>query len=253
MMLQDVLETVNIRIYQYLHPKDLISLATCSRHHWNDIIQQLDVICVRHLPLTLGTRTNYIGELRIGSSFLSKAELLDFVMSKAEDANLLLVDTTTMEESRSRAMDLFLGERQNITTAKCYYSLDDGRISTIECYYRCNIEKQTAISWIHYILEDRNAFKRNVRDRDTYEFMKAWLDLLVSLQYNSSIIQHSNNRAVVSFKMWRWSCKHPKLNGQGIAGVGLTINVQRNLDATSEGNATEMSNNIIELRLTRMY
>ena len=251
MMLQDVLETVNIRIYQYLHPKDLISLATCSHHHWNDIIQQLDVICVRHLPLTLGTRTNYIGELRIGSSFLSKAELLDFVMSKAEDANLLLVDTTTMEESRSRAMDLFLGERQNSTTAKCY-SLDtsDGRISTIECNYRCNIEKQTATSWIHYILD---RFKRNVRDRHTYEFMKAWLDLLVSLQFNSSIIQHSNNPVVVSFKIWRWSCKHPKLNGQGIAGVGLTIDMQRNLDATSEGNATEKSNNIIELRLTRMY
>lgn len=216
MMLQDVLETVNIRIYQYLHPKDLISLATCSRHLWNDIIQQLDVICVRHLPLTLGTRTNYIGELIIGSSFLSKAELLDFVMSKAEDANLLLVDTTTMEESRSMAMDLFLGEGQNSTTAKCY-SLDtsDGRISTIECNYRCNIEKQTATSWIHYIC-DRNAFKTNARDRDTYEFMKAWLDLLVSLQFNSSIIQHSNNHVVVSFKMWRWSCKHPKLNGQGI-------------------------------------
>ena len=32
---------------------------------------------------------------------------------------------------------------------------------------------------------------------------------------------------MINFGTWRWSCKNTKLNGNGIAGVGVMINIQK--------------------------
>eukprot|EP00571_Detonula_confervacea_P017241 CAMPEP_0172312046 /NCGR_PEP_ID=MMETSP1058-20130122/16472_1 /TAXON_ID=83371 /ORGANISM="Detonula confervacea, Strain CCMP 353" /LENGTH=245 /DNA_ID=CAMNT_0013025391 /DNA_START=118 /DNA_END=855 /DNA_ORIENTATION=- len=234
---QDVLENVGMNIYYYLHPKDLFSFGSCSRQLWNDIIHnKLAKICMHHLPLHLGVGTNYLAEFCKGHSFSDKAELLEYVLDKTEAAKLMIVDTNTMEESRSRAREVLLGD-DNKSTAKFYAPnrndsnnlLSHPLQCTVECHYQNVIEKCSAMSWVKYIL-DRDAFKKNRKDKDTCQFIKAWLDFLFS-QRN------------IDFGMWRWSCKHGNLNGHGIAGVGVML-----ITVDSEG-----INNTMEIRLARKY
>mmetsp|Transcript_2002 Transcript_2002/g.3548 ORF Transcript_2002/g.3548 Transcript_2002/m.3548 type:complete len:90 (+) Transcript_2002:116-385(+) len=87
--------------------------------------------------------------------------------------------------------------------------------------------KRSAISWANYNL-DRDACKRSSADKETYQFIQAWLNCLFS----------RNNDNNMTFGMWRWSCKHGDLNGHGIAGVGVMITT-----ATTT----------MEVRLTRKY
>ena len=194
---------------------------------WHVLSQALEwhyCVCKYHLlSLQLGVRTNYLAEICESSSFSDKATLLEHVLDKAENAGLVLADTTTVDESRSRARDVLLLSNVNTSTAKfCALNRGDEIKSryllpiTVECHYQRRIEKNSAFSWVEYIL-DRDACKNtNGRDRKTYLFIKVWLEFLFS------------NSDDASFGMWRWSCKHPKLNGHGIAGVGVTRTIIAN-------------------------
>ena len=244
-MFQDVLENVGMPIYYYLHPKDLSSLSSCNRHLRNDMIvhssNKLAKICIHHLPLQLGAGSNYLAEFHEGHSFSDKEALLNHVLDKTEAANLVLVDTRTVVESRSRAREVLLlpgNGNEYKSTAKfhtlCNYNENDDRsiallpAITVECYYQREIEKRSAISWANYNL-DRDACKRSDADKETYQFIQAWLNCLFS---------RNNNDNSMTFGMWRWSCKHRDLNGHGIAGVGVMITT-----ATTT----------MEVRLTRKY
>ena len=235
---QDVLEKAGMHIYYYLQPKELFSFVICCHNLWNDIIHdKLAMICKYHLlPLQLGVGTNYLAEIRERSSFSDKATLLEHVLDKAENAGLVLADTKTVDASRIRARDVLVLGDVNTSTAKfCALNRGDEIKSssllpiTVECYYQRRTEKNSAISWVEYIL-DRDACKnKNCRDRTAYLFIKEWLNFLFSY------------RDDISFGMWRWSCKHPKLNGHGIAGVGVTTNIANGGDDN------------LEIRLTRFY
>ena len=228
-MLQDISENVGMQIYLFLHPKDLLHFSLCSRHFWNDIARnKLAQICGYHLPLQLGVGTNYFAEFREEHSFSSKAELLEYVLDKAEAAGLLLVDAASIEESRSMAREMLLGDNDTKSTAKFYHNTILPPI-TVECHYDGRIGKDSATSWANYI-SDRDACRQNKKDRGTYKIIKAWLDFLFS-QRN------------IDYGIWRWSCKHRTLNGHGIAGVGVMIMT------TSSGG----TNDTLEVRLTRKY
>ena len=236
---QDVLEKAGMHIYCCLQPKELFSFGMCCHKLWNDIIHnKLAMTCKYHLlPLQLGVGTNYLAEIRERSSFSDKTSLLEHVLDKAENAGLVLADTTTVDESRSRARDVLVLGDINTSTAKfCALNRGDEIKSrsllpiTVECHYQRRIEKNSAFSWVEYIL-DRDACKnKNGRDRKTYLFIKVWLDFLFSYRDDAS------------FGMWRWSCKHPKLNGHGIAGVGVTRTIIANGGVDN-----------LEIRLTRIY
>lgn len=249
MVFQDVLENAGMHIYYFLQPKELFSFGICSRKLWNDIIHdKLAMVCKYHLlPLQLGARTNYLAEFRERISFSDKAALLEHVLDKVEAAGLVLADTTTMDESRSRAREVLVLGDGNTSTAKfCALNRGDEIKSssllpiTVECHYQHSIEKDSAISWVEYIL-DRDACKnKNGSDRLTYQFIKEWLDFLFSCRPDGS------------FGMWRWSCKHPKLNGHGIAGVGVTRTITN--DECSGGDDDYAENtNALEIRLTRIH
>lgn len=245
-VLQDVLDNVGMQIYYYLHPKDLFSLGSCSRHLRNDVVHsKLDKICIHHLPLQLGAATNYLAEFREGHSFSDKEELLNHVLDKTEAAKLVLVDTRTVKESRSRAREVLLLGNDYKSTAKFHalHDKNDNLIAlptTVECYYQNGIEKRSAISWANYNL-DRDACKRNGADKETYQFIQAWLNCIFS---------RNDNR---TFGMWRWSCKHRDLNGHGIAGVGVMITSTTTTLLGADAEGANNSTTIMEVRLTRKY
>ena len=250
-LLQDILlGSICLHIYQYLHPKDLSSLlATCNHELWNDIVvrHKIATICMSHLPLQIGIGTNYIADFVEGISFHSQEDLLDFILDKTEVANLLFDGTTTIEESRSRAREMLL------PTIRCqharFYTPNDMFSTTIECHYQWGIEKSSALSWVKYIL-NRDACKKNVRDRETNQLIGDWLKFLFALLHSSR-----TNNNLVTFGMWRWSCKNPNLYGHGIAGVGVMIDIQQQQQQQqqSSGHDNSTTSHTFEVRLTRNY
>lgn len=241
---------VSMQIYHYLHPKDLFCFFSCSHSMRNFIIHhgnKMAKICMHHLPLQLGAETNYQVDFIQGNSFSSKSMLLDHVLNKTEAANLLLIDANTMEESRRRARELLLHGTGQKSTAKFNPQNNEHTASpaavTVECHYQNNITKSSASCWVNYIL-DRDACKSSGKDREIHRFVKAWLDCL----FSSSHHQHPSENDCV-FGMWRWTCKHQKLNGHGIAGVGVTIRCA----AASTAECQQGTDDVMELRLTRKY
>lgn len=246
--LEEILVNVGLQIYCYLHPKDLLSFSLCNREYlWNDIIRdKLFKICsMHHLPLNLGVGTNYLAEFKEGCSFLDKAHLLDFVLDMTERADLLLVDTVSMDESRMGAREALLGDDNSDNSTLKFYSnssnnnnsMERNITITVDCHYQSTTNKDSAISWTKYIL-DRDACKRSIKDKKTQRLIWAWLNMMFAQSNNSNI-------STVSFGLWRWTCKHQKLNGQGIAGVGVLF-----MKTDSNENTND---EYLELRLTRQY
>ena len=120
--------------------------------------------------------------------------------------------------------------------------------TTIECHYQWGIEKSSALSWVKYIL-NRDACKKNVRDRETNQLIGDWLKFLFALLHSSR-----TNNNLVTFGMWRWSCKNPNLYGHGIAGVGVMIDIQQQQQQQqSSGHDNSTTSHTFEVRLTRNY
>ena len=285
---QDILDNNNVgmQIYCYLNPADISRLGSCSHHLRETIIcnNNLSKICMHQLPLHLGARTNYLVDFCKGHSFSTKADLFEYVLGKTERANLVMAmadrqeqlqqqQTVTMEESRRKARELFLIGNDNdefiVGSARScapFVSCNSSHpqqqaggasqpttITSVECYHQTQIEITSAKSWITYIL-DRDACKRSIKDKSTNQHVKSWLDCLISHHNNQQHQQtdNENGNCDIKFGMWRWSCKHTNLNGQGIVGVGVMIIVSTATRA--DGDAGDPANDtIMELRLTRMY
>ena len=254
-MIDEVVDTIGIQIYQYLHPKDLFFLSICNHKLYNDIVhQKLAEICISHLPLHLGKGTNYLGTFREGTSFGSKEELLEFVLDKKEEADILLQGTTTVEESRRLAREKILDytATPGYSPHWCFYAprgtssskgggvvrrMDISAIgvppplimpTTIDCHYDWEAGHRVASNWVDQIM-DRSTFRK---DKETYALIKSWIDFLFA-------IRNTN----IWFGTWRWSCKHSKLNGRGIAGSGVMISIQHQRN----------SRKIVEITFTRSY
>jgi len=242
-MIDEVVDTIGIQIYQYLHPKDLFFLSICNHKLYNDIVhKKLAEICISHLPLQLGAGTNYLGTFKEGASFGSKEELLKLLLDKTEVADILLENTTTTEESRRLAKEKILGgityclfyprgvDNPTFATATC---------TTTECHYRWGVLDGVASSWVDQII-NRSTFRK---DKETHTLINSWLDFLLAIGGSD----RRNESSVISFGMWSWSCKHPKLNGQGIAGTGVMIKIQQ--QNGEEGNSSK----IVEISFKRSY
>lgn len=200
-------------------------------------------ICISHLPLQLGKGTNYLGTFKEGASFGSKEELLKLLLDKTEVADILLENTTTTEESRRLAKEKILGgityclfyprgSTSNYATATC---------TTTECHYRWGVLDGVASSWVDQII-NRSTFRK---DKKTYALIKSWIDFLFAI--GGSERRHESS--MISFGMWSWSCKHPKLNGQGIVGTAVMIKIQQQNGEEEDSN----SNKIIEISFERSY
>ena len=258
-MIDEVVDTIGIQIYQYLHPKDLFFLSICNHKLYNDIVhKKLAEICISHLPLHLGAGTNYLGTFREGTSFGSKEELLEFVLDKTEEADLLLQGTTTVEESRRLAREKILDytATPGYSPHWCFYprgtSSSKGGVvrridisaigipppmtlpTTIDCHYDWEgVGNRVASNWVDQIM-NRSTFRK---DKETHALIKSWLNFLFAIQITN---RHESN---IWFGTWRWSCKHSKLNGQGIAGSGVMISIQQQRN----------SRKIVEISFTRSY
>ena len=263
-MIISLLETVGIEIYScYLHPADLFSLSlTCHQLH-EDIQTNLIKMCSQHhLPLKLGINTNYLVELLTtvetnrGSFFRSKREFVDHVLDKLHSSKLLLVETTSIHDSEEKARQFFID--QNKSSAMFYDAATDNndgnnnhnhngpRWITTECHFQSNANKDSATSWIDYIL-NRDACKRYGTDRTNNKFIRdLMLYILSSLSLQQTTNNNNNNNNNSTIQIWRWGCKHSNLsgNGVGVSGVGVMISSTSSVDQESEQ---------LELRLTRLY
>lgn len=248
---QDVSDNVGMQMCNFLRPKDVFSLGSCSRDLRRDLVNvNLARICTQVLPLQLGRGSNYLAEFREGCSFFNKEDLLNHVLDKTEMANLVLVGTESLTESRRQAKEVLLNGHDLKSTAKFHvqcdlnnqHSITTATPVTVECRYQRGIGKQFAKSWATYIV-DRDACKRNGADKETYQLVQEWLNCLFSRSDNN-----------VTFGTWRWSCKHRDLNGHGIAGVGVFMTITApGLFVEDTERASDDCTSVIEVRLTRKY
>ena len=247
MALQDVLDSVGLLICGHLRPRELYALGSCSRRLRETILDpvQLAKICMDQLPLRLGGGTNYRAEFRAGCSFSNKEELLDFVLGKADVANLVLEGAETREESRRRAREMLLYGRGAYQSFATFHEREDGPIVsiaprnvTVECQYHREEQTNHSRNWAKYIL-DRSEFRRAPKDREAIGLVDEWLDCFFSLGEG------------ILFRSWRWSIRHPTLNGSGIMGTGVVIVVGQ--DDAAEGGGRSTANATVELCRTRLY
>jgi len=242
---QDVLETVGMQVYYHLHPEDLFRLGLCGRHFWDEISRGSTRILAQHLPLRLGVGTNYLVEFREGRSFSCKGDVAEHVLDKAEAAGLLMFGTASAEESRRLGTRSLAVGPARTNTSKFYsrsesiLNPNNRQTTTVECSYISSTGSAVAASWASYIL-NRDACKRTTEDRETYRFVKAWLDFL------------SSQRST-TLRKWSWSCKHQALNGRGIAGAGVIIRRATSEEATSSEEENIAAVHTLEVRLTRIY
>ena len=149
--------------------------------------------------------------------------MLEFVLDKTEVAGIWLVDTTTAEESRRKTRENII---DNELISSRFYPIGSTspKVLTtptiIECKYEREMYKVSASSWVDQII-NRSTF----RGDKNFQFICSWLDFLFA-QQSSNVDETRTMRPNPNLGMWSWSCKHPKLNGQGIAGFGVMINVQ---------------------------
>jgi len=249
-MIDEVVDTIGIQLYQYLHPKDLFYLSICNHKLYNDIVhKKLAEICISHLPLQLGKGTNYLGTFKEGASSGSKEELLEFVLDKTEAADIVIKGTSTFEESRHKTRENII---DNSDTSGRFYPRGNPTYIIpiiIECKYEWSTENSVASSWVDHILNrstfrgDKKKYVPFRKDKKTYAIIKSWLDFLFAIQ-NSNRYEN-----MISFGMWSWKCNHPKLKGQGIAGMGVMMNIQHQNGNGEEGN----NDKIVEISFTRSY
>lgn len=249
---------------------NLIQILSIQRYYHNKVV-----------PIQLGVHTNYLVELLLlndhnessyrrtilatsPSFFRSKGDLVTFVLDRLHYSQLLLAETTSIHESEAKAKQLFLD--QNKSSAMFYSYMqsssannkssngdttanDDGqnknsrqtRRIMAECHFQSNSNKDSATSWIDYIL-NRDAFTRYGKDRIHNRYIRDWLMYILSssLQPTTSNSNYNNN----NIQIWRWGCKHPNLSGKGVSGVGVMISL------SSSDTADDQK---LELRLTRLY
>jgi hypothetical protein len=299
LLLETIGIEINFYIFGYLHPVDLVSLnLTCHQLRERIATNLIKILSIQQyhqqqqkiLPIQLGVDTNYLVELLLlfndhyerllpttsssqytttTSFFHSKGELVNHVVNRLHNSQLLLVDTTSIHDSEEKAKQWLI--HQNKSSAMFYDASStnnqnrNGNTATnhdnggtnnnngpqkimAECHFQSHANPESATAWINYIL-NRDACKRYGTDRIQNRYIRDWLMcILSSLQQQpqqptlSSNNHNRNNNN--NIQIWRWGCKHSNLSGKGVSGVGVMIR---------SSSSAAVADQKVELRLTRLY
>eukprot|EP01082_Thalassiosira_pseudonana_P009981 g8842.t1 g8842 contig34:247820-248422(-) len=147
----DVIDTIGIEIYCFLHPKDLFSFSLCSHNRHNRVSASIVKICTRHLPIRLGIDTNYPVVLAEGHSFSSKKQVKELMLEKIHLAKLQVPHDTNSS-----------------------FDLE----TSVEYHHHDEIDNESALHWVNYIL-DRDAC-RNGKGKGSFNFVREWLRYVIS-------------------------------------------------------------------------
>lgn len=207
----NVLDTIGIEVYKFLHPNDLFSFSLANHHVFNEVSKGLIQACLRQLPSNFGSNgRDHVIVFNNRHSFLKKEHLLDHLLDKIQIADLKLVgnENQTMEDSLMRARDVFSHQ----AGAK-FVSLNDDLPEHLRTEYTSagyHYEKENkglATSRSKYILS-RMAMEGKMSKHIT--IVKTWINYILS---QKQIVAGS----------WLWSVRHRNLDFQGVEGKGVMI------------------------------
>eukprot|EP00581_Thalassiosira_minuscula_P018842 CAMPEP_0183718478 /NCGR_PEP_ID=MMETSP0737-20130205/11717_1 /TAXON_ID=385413 /ORGANISM="Thalassiosira miniscula, Strain CCMP1093" /LENGTH=297 /DNA_ID=CAMNT_0025948039 /DNA_START=86 /DNA_END=979 /DNA_ORIENTATION=- len=214
----NVLDTIGIEVYKYLHPSELFSFSLANHHVYNEVSKGLIQTCLRQLPPNFGSNSSEHSIIfKTRHSFPEKEKLLDHVMNKIRTAELKLVGAED-----SSAEDALTKAREVLHACGVHARGVGGSAKFFSTNYEHPKHLQTEFTSVGYHYEKDN--RKLSRNRSQYMIsrmalegdashivpIKTWIDYILS------------QKQIVA-GTWFWSVRHRNLDFQGVEGKGVMI------------------------------
>ena len=234
-MITNVLDTIGIELYKFLHPKDLFLFSLTNRHIHEIISKGVIQACLLQLASKFNDQNSnesdaicyqvligdHVISFRNRHSFYNKEEVLDYLLQnkvKVAELKLVQAENESMDESLKMARQLLLTNQKRGLKFVTYNNDERVPIQERAEYTSCGYHyetnnKELAIERANYILSRMESEIRredDIMSKNHTPIIKTWIQYILSQQH-------------IVAGTWFWSCRHRLLDFQGVEGKGVMI------------------------------